>query len=34
MKGDIMADKPLPPWAEELPEGAFISYEPTYKGGE
>ena len=29
-----MADRPLPPWAGELPEGAFISYEPTYKVGE
>ena len=29
-----MADKPLPPWAGELPKGAFISYEPTYKVGE
>ena len=29
-----MADKPLPPWANEIPEGAFITYEPTYKTGE
>ena len=26
--------KPLPPWANEIPEGAFISYETTYKVGE
>ena len=26
--------KPLPPWANLIPEGAFISYEPTYKVGE
>ena len=29
-----MTDKPLPPWANEIPQGAFISYEPTYKVGE
>jgi len=29
-----MTDKPLPPWADEIPQGAFISYEPTYKVGE
>ncbi len=26
--------KPTPPWAAEIPEGSFISYEPTYKVGE
>ena len=26
--------KPLPPWADKIPEGAFISYETTYKVGE
>ena len=26
--------KPLPPWANEIPVGAFISYETTYKVGE
>ena len=25
---------PLPPWANLIPEGAFISYAPTYKVGE
>ena len=29
-----MSDKPTPPWANELPEGSFISYAPTYKVGE
>ncbi len=29
-----MADKPLPPWADQIPDGAFISYAPTYKVGE
>ncbi len=29
-----MTEKPLPPWANEIPQGAFISYEPTYKVGE
>ena len=28
------SSKPLPPWANEIPEGAFISYETTYKVGE
>lgn len=28
------AEKPLPPWADKIPEGAFISYETTYKVGE
>lgn len=27
-------DKPLPPWAPLIPEGAFISYVPTYRVGE
>lgn len=27
-------EKPLPPWASLIPEGAFISYAPTYKVGE
>ena len=26
--------KPTPPWAKEIPEGAFISYGPTYKVGQ
>lgn len=26
--------KALPPWAGEMPEGSFISYNPTYKVGE
>ena len=25
---------PTPPWANEIPEGSFISYSPTYKVGE
>lgn len=29
-----MSDKPTPPWANEIPEGSFISYAPTYKVGE
>ena len=29
-----MTEKPLPPWANEIPQGAFITYEPTYKVGE
>ena len=29
-----MSEHPLPPWANEIPEGAFISYSPTYKVGE
>ncbi len=29
-----MTEKPLPPWADQMPEGAFISYAPTYKVGE
>ena len=29
-----MSEKPSPPWANEIPEGSFISYEPTYKIGE
>ena len=29
-----MAEKPTPPWADEIPEGSFISYDPTYKVGE
>lgn len=27
-------NRPLPPWADEIPEGSFISYSPTYKVGE
>ncbi len=27
-------EKPLPPWAPLIPEGAFISYVPTYRVGE
>lgn len=26
-------ERPLPPWADQIPEGAFISYEPTYPTG-
>ena len=26
--------KPTPPWANEIPEGSFISYAPTYRVGE
>lgn len=26
-------ERPVPPWADELPEGAFISYDPTYPTG-
>ena len=29
-----MSEKQLPPWANEIPEGSFISYSPTYKVGE
>ncbi len=29
-----MSDKPTPPWANEIPQGSFISYAPTYKVGE
>ncbi|MCR4940899.1 MAG: hypothetical protein K5930_12465 [Treponemataceae bacterium] len=29
-----MAEREIPRWAEEIPEGSFISYEPTYKVGE
>lgn len=29
-----MSEKQLPPWADEIPEGSFISYSPTYKVGE
>lgn len=29
-----MSEKPTPPWADQIPEGSFISYEPTYKVGE
>lgn len=29
-----MSDKPMPPWADQMPSGSFISYEPTYKVGE
>ena len=29
-----MSEKPTPPWANEMPEGSFISYAPTYKVGE
>lgn len=29
-----MKNKVLPPWADKIPEGDFISYEPTYKVGE
>ena len=28
------SNKSTPPWAKEIPEGSFISYEPTYKVGE
>ena len=29
-----MTSSPMPPWAAEIPEGAFISDSPTYKVGE
>ena len=29
-----MSEKPTPPWANEIPEGSFISYATTYKVGE
>lgn len=29
-----MEEKVLPPWAGQIPQGDFISYEPTYKVGE
>ena len=29
-----MSEKILPPWASQIPEGAFISYDQTYKVGE
>lgn len=29
-----MEEKELPPWAGQIPQGDFISYEPTYKVGE
>ena len=32
--GINMSEKILPPWASQIPEGAFISYEQTYKVGE
>lgn len=28
-----MADRPTPPWADQIPEGGFISYGPTYEVG-
>ena len=29
-----MSERILPPWADKIPQGAFISWEPTYKVGE
>ncbi|MBO4325424.1 MAG: alpha/beta hydrolase [Lachnospiraceae bacterium] len=29
-----MAERPTPPWADQIPEGSFISVAPTYKLGE
>ena len=29
-----MSERILPPWADKMPEGAFISWKPTYKVGE
>lgn len=29
-----MSEHPTPPWANEIPQGSFISYAPTYKVGE
>lgn len=26
-------ERPVPPWADSIPEGAFISYDPTYPTG-
>ncbi|MBO4319935.1 MAG: hypothetical protein J5857_05645 [Treponema sp.] len=35
MANDQMENEnPTPPWADEIPEGSFISYSPTYKVGE
>ena len=31
MKENI--ERPIPPWANELPEGSFVSYDPTYPTG-
>lgn len=28
-----MAERPTPPWADQIPEGGFISYGPTYSVG-
>lgn len=30
----MKSDRPLPPWADEMPEGSFISYDQTYTVGE
>lgn len=29
-----MTTNPTPPWADQIPEGSFITYSPTYKVGE
>ena len=26
-------ERPTPPWINEIPEGAFVSYDPTYPTG-
>ena len=28
-----MAERPTPPWADQMPEGSFISYGPSYEVG-
>lgn len=28
-----ISERPIPPWAKELPDGAFVSYDPTYPTG-
>ncbi len=29
----MITERPVPPWASEIPEGSFISYDPTYPTG-
>ena len=29
----MTTERPVPPWASEIPEGSFISYDPTYPTG-
>lgn len=28
-----ITERPIPPWTKELPDGAFVSYDPTYPTG-